>query len=157
MNNEKIDECISRMNSIKYHPWNCKGYWRFQLEFLSQYTGNGLETKLLHHALRKLNLDPLDILEGIDCFYDSSAYICSYSDSLTVPLSDKVGKHIHTFNVNEFRIQYPVPNNCGKFTEHNLVIYNMKNGSRTIFSFDEGYDEIKISVIPLKLFKGCYS
>lgn len=64
------------------------GYWREQLEFLRIYTASGVEAKLMRHALNKLNVKPLNILEDIDGFFDSSAYICSSKELVFVKVRD---------------------------------------------------------------------
>lgn len=111
------------------------GYWREQLEFLRIYTASGVEAKLMRHALNKLNVKPLNILEDIDGFFDSSAYICSSKELVFVKVRDDMRKHIRTFNFGEYRLQFPVPNEKGKFDSHNLVIYRKTDAQRLVITY----------------------
>lgn len=111
------------------------GYWREQLEFLRIYTASGVEAKLMRHALNKLNVKPLNILEDIDGFFDSSAYICSSKERVFVKVQDAMRKNIRTFNFGDYRLQFPAPNEKGKFDSHNLVIYRKPDAQRLVLTY----------------------
>ena len=139
----EYDECQKRIADLETNK--DADYWRDKVDFLKQYIANGIESKLLRYALSYLGIEPLSVLKGLNAFYDSGAYVCSDKSISRIAIDNKQRYNIKTFNIDDYKVQFPVPNKDGKFDNHVLAAYDCRNNTRLLFTLnpDETVDVIK--------------
>lgn len=150
---DKIREKIDRLST--YTTLETDGYWRFQLEFLESYIAGGVDSELLRFALNSLKIDPLEVIEDIHCFYDSSSLLCCDIERLFISIHDeKIFRKIKTFNVGSLKIQYPVPNKYEKFDGHKLMTFDLVTRNINLFVLQDN-GKISRTKYKFRLNGGC--